>query len=122
MGMWKAAKDGTKVILELLANCTQRRVSLGREWKWMLRLDSDPHSYISGMCRGPVPIPVSNVGLGKEGRECLLRAIRDALCVHKHSPTTQELDLHFWSEVNGLFVKWRTFVSPRKHSAPAISP
>lgn len=79
-------------------------------------------SYISGMCRGPVPIPVSTVGLGKEGRQCLLGTVTDALCVHQHSPTTQELDLHFWPGVNGLFVKRRTFVSIRKHPSPAISP
>lgn len=40
MGMWRAAKDGTKV-RESLANCTKRRMSLGREWKWTLRVGSD---------------------------------------------------------------------------------
>lgn len=41
VGMGKAAKDGTEV-LELLANCTQRAVSLERDWRWMLRVGSDP--------------------------------------------------------------------------------
>lgn len=42
-------------------------------------------------------------------------------CVHMHPPALQELDLHFSSETNGLFVKRRPAVSNRKHSAPAIS-
>lgn len=42
--------------------------------------------------------------------------------VHRRPSTAQELDCHFSSQTNGLFIKLKAAISIRKYSIPAIRP